>query len=86
MHTVELLDEAIALAVQAGYKVRQDWFGGNAAGACELKGQRWLFLDLSLSPSEQLEQALESLRGLAQLPQLPASPQLRALLQPRKAA
>lgn len=58
MHTVELLEEAIAVAIRSGYKIRQDWFGGNAAGACEFKGQKWIFIDLSLGPREQLEQVL----------------------------
>jgi hypothetical protein len=86
MHTVELLDEAIALATKAGFQVRQDWFGGNAAGACELKGQKWLFLDLSLSPHEQLSQVLEALRGLPAIPELTPSPALRSMLSPRMAA
>ena len=86
MHTVEMLDEAISLATRAGFQVRQDWFGGSAAGACELKGQKWLFLDLSLSPHEQLGQVLEALRGLPAIPELTPSPALRSMLSPRKAA
>ena len=86
MHTVELLEEAIALAGLAGFNIRQEWFGGSAAGACELKGQKWLFIDLAASPREQLEQVLEGLRGLASPPEFSASRQLSALLQSRKAA
>jgi hypothetical protein len=61
MHTVDLLDQAVGAAKQRGYKVREEWLGG-AGGACEIQGQKWLFLDLALSPDEQLEQVLEALR------------------------
>src|SRR4051812_40372356 len=47
MHTVELLEQAIAAAGRCGIVVRQDWFGGSAAGACEFQGRRWVFVDLS---------------------------------------
>lgn len=86
MHTVELLDEAVALAVECGFGVRQDWFGGAAAGACEIKGQRWIFIDLALNPREQLEQVLDALVEFADLPQSSPSPQLEALIKTRRAA
>lgn len=86
MHTVEVLDQAIAAAKNAGFQVRQDWFGGAPAGACELKGKRWLFIDLSLSLAEQLEQVLDALAGSPELPDLQASPQLHSLLSLRRAA
>lgn len=86
MHTVELLDEAVALAIECGFGVRQEWFGGCRAGACEIKGHRWIFIDLALTPREQLEQVLEALREFAEFPQSSLSPQLRALLKVRRAA
>ncbi len=86
MHTVELLDEAIAMAIQAGYQIRQEWFGGSAAGACELRGRKWLFVDLSLSPREQLEQVLDALRGLPDPLPATASLPLQRLLAGRTAA
>lgn len=86
MHTVELLEEATSLAAQLGFKIRQEWFGGCAAGACEIKGQKWIFIDLALSPREQLEQVLGALREMAVLPDLAAGGHLQALLQPRQAA
>lgn len=85
MHTVELLEEAVALAVRVGFGVRQDWFGGAPAGACELKGQKWIFIDLALSAHEQLDQVLDALREVPILPQS-ISPQLRSLLGGQKAA
>lgn len=61
MHTVELLEEALKTARKQGYTVRQDWLSG-AGGACEIKGQRVLFVDLSLSALEQLDQVLAAIQ------------------------
>ncbi len=63
MHTVELLEEAIELAERAGFKLRSEWLAGRGTGWCELKGQKWLFLDLSETPREQLERVTQCLRG-----------------------
>lgn len=54
MHTVELLERALRAAEQIGYRVRQDWLDGPGAG-CEIKGEKWLFLDLASSPLDQLD-------------------------------
>jgi hypothetical protein len=86
MHTVELLDQAISLAKQSGCVVRQDWFGGSSAGGCEFKGRRWIFLDLALTPAEQLDQVVGALRQLPNLEPGEVSPQLHALLNVRRAA
>ena len=86
MHAVELLDEAVAVAIECGFGVRQEWFGGTRAGACEIRGHRWIFIDLALNPSEQLEQVLDALCEFADFPQSSLSPQLQAFLKTRKAA
>jgi hypothetical protein len=86
MHTVEVMEEALGLAVRSGFEVRQDWFGGAAAGACEVKGRRWIFVDLSLSPREQLEQLLAALREFSNPPDREVSPALQAMLRMQKAA
>jgi hypothetical protein len=86
MHTVELLEQAIALAGRSGIVVRQDWFGGSAAGSCEFKGRRWIFIDLALSPSEQLDQVLSGLHDLPSLAKDEVPPQLHTMLNLRKAA
>lgn len=62
MHTVELLDQAVALAQSLGYAVRQDWLGGGG-GSCEVRGRKWLFVDLALTPAEQLGQVLDALQA-----------------------
>jgi hypothetical protein len=86
MHTVELLEQAIGLAGRLGFDVRQDWFGGTSGGACELKGRRWLFVDLALSPAEQLDQVLAALASAADLDGASIAPELRRMLRLRKAA
>lgn len=86
MHTIELLEQALAAATEAGWVVRHEWLNGAAAGACEIKGRRHVFVDLALSPREQLDQVLGAM-AQANLPQpLLAHPHLQALLQRRKAA
>jgi hypothetical protein len=61
MTTVELLEQALALARRSGYKVRQEWLEGCLGGACVIRGQKWLFLDPTQSPREQLEAVLNAL-------------------------
>jgi hypothetical protein len=62
MHTVELLELALATAEGLGYRVRQEWLGGAGGGACEIARQKCLFVDLSLNPVEQLDQVVRALR------------------------
>ena len=84
MHTVELLEESVRVAASLGFLVRQEWLSGGG-GACEIKGKRWLFIDLSLSPLEQLDQVLSAIRSVPS-DQLSMSPELRRMLKPRMAA
>ena len=63
MHTVPTLERLRELAEQAGYIVRHEWLGGVAGGACEFAGRKWIFVDLSLSVVEQLEQLADALQG-----------------------
>jgi len=86
MNTVELLEDAIALAVRSGYRVRHEWLGGRAAGDCEIKGSKWIFLDLALGPADQLELVLDALRRQPATLTLPMPQQLWDLLQVRKSA
>jgi hypothetical protein len=85
MHTVELLEEAIGLAERTGYKVRQEWLSGSGGG-CEVKGQKWIFLDLAAGPLDQLEQVVETLRRDPNAISLPMPYPLRELLAVRKSA
>ena len=62
MHTVEMLQRLMELAERAGYTVRHEWLGGVGGGACQFAGRKWIFVDLSLSVVEQLDQVAEALR------------------------
>jgi hypothetical protein len=62
MHTVVLLAHALNLAERLGYVVRQEWLDGSGGG-CELRGKKFLFIDLATSPADQLEVVLRLLRG-----------------------
>jgi hypothetical protein len=86
MHTVELRAHALDLVDRLGYKVRQEWLGGNGGGACELRGRKVLFLDLALGPADQLEQVVEVLRHDPDAVQLPMPGELRDMLQVRRSA
>lgn len=86
MHTVELLDEALTLAGQIGYRIRTEWLDGSGGGDCEIGGQKWIFLDLALGPAEQLEQVLATLRREPAAQTSSMSPQLRQLVEVRKSA
>lgn len=83
MHTVELLESALLAATQAGYRIRREWLGG-MGGACELRGQKWIFLDEGLTPAEQLELVLDALRRDATVAREMLSPELGRVL--RRAA
>ena len=62
MHTVELLQEALEVARNLGYEVRQDWLCGNGGGHCLVRGRKWLLLDVAQSAEEQLEVVTDALR------------------------
>jgi len=86
MHTVELLEQACAVAEQLGYHTRQEWLGGTGGGACEFAGRKWIFIDLALTVFEQLDQVAEALRRDPGIHLLELSPPLRQLLTMRQAA
>lgn len=67
MHTVETLELALHFAARKGYRVRQEWLDGSVGGACEIRGQKWLFLDPSLNATEQLGLVIEAFRSDPQL-------------------
>ena len=88
MHTVDLLEQALAAARRLGWRVREDWLDGNGGGTCYIKGQKWIFLDLAQSAQEHLAVACEALAAEAATagPQPAWSDELRALVRARKAA
>lgn len=85
MHTVDLLERAIRALERLGYRVRQDWLDGSDGGGCEIKGQKWLFLDLAASPVEQLHVVAEVLSRELAAGRAALDPELRGLLKGRAA-
>lgn len=86
MHTVEVLDEAVRVAERLGYGIRHEWLGGSTGGGCEIAGKKWMFVDLALSPLEQLDQIVQSLKFDPLVYTVSMSEQLRDLMQVRKIA
>ncbi len=86
MHTVELLQEAVAAARRLGYDVRQDWLGGNGGGHCLVRGRKWLLLDVAQSADEQLDVVAEALRGEIGAVNAVTSPELAERLDVRSVA
>lgn len=86
MHTVELLEQSLAVAERLGYKIRQEWLGGEGGGVCQFAGHRWLFLDVVLTAADQLDQVIEALKADPAVYTLELSSELRELLHLRKAA
>ena len=85
-HTVELIEEAITMAESLGYRLRYEWLDGVGGGPCEIGGQRIIFVDLALSPSEQFDQVLEALSGNPAVAGMALSAPLRQILDLRKSA
>jgi hypothetical protein len=86
MHTVELLKEAVSLAKRAGYGVREEWLDGIGGGRCEINGRKSIFIDLAMTPADQLDQILEALRHDPAVIAHPMPHQLRQWLEVRKSA
>ena len=63
MHSVQRMEAAIALAQRIGWKVRYEYLGEVGGGACEIACQKWIFVDLALTPYEQFDQVIEALKG-----------------------
>ena len=61
MSTIERIEQLVGIAQQLGYRVRYDYFGGTGGGCCQIGGGKWLFIDLALTSSEQLELLQKSL-------------------------
>jgi len=71
---VEQIEAWTEVAEKLGVQIRYDHLTG-AGGVCEFGGQRWLFVNVTLSAVEQLELMQESLRDepLLSTMALPAS-------------
>jgi hypothetical protein len=88
MLTVEALEEALRAARRLGFKVRMEWLAGDGGGACEIRGEKWIFIDLAGSAEDQLATVLDALSQEADecvLP-LPIQPAVQELVDRRKSA
>ena len=86
MHTVELLEQALALAEALGYQIRQEWLDGGGGGVCEIAGKKWVFIDLALGTADQLDELIEGLREDPDLGNAEIPAALAPLMRPRRAA
>jgi len=67
MHTAQLLSQALDLARDVGYSVREEPLDGAGGGHCVIRNQKWLLLDLTQTNDEQLSDVLDALRCEAEL-------------------
>jgi hypothetical protein len=51
---LERLESWQEIARSLDYRIRHEHFGGSGGGFCEVHGQKWIFMDVSLSTEEQL--------------------------------
>jgi hypothetical protein len=86
MHTVELLEQALASARAMGYEVREEWLGGIGGGTCLVKGRWRLFVDLNQTPRERLELVLDTLASAAEPATIKFPATIQCLVQARRAA
>ena len=63
MHSVELMEHALATAQQLGWRIRYENLGEVGGGPCEIAGKKWIFIDLALTPIEQFQQVLDALKS-----------------------
>jgi hypothetical protein len=86
MHAAQLLAEATQLARQLDYQVREEYLDGAGGGHCAFGGKKWLLLDVTQSPAEQLSDVADALRAEEGVWRLPITPPLAEVLYPAKAA
>ena len=86
MHTVELLQEALAAARGLGFEIRQDWLGGDGGGHCLVRGRKMVLLDIAQSTGEQLDIVTEALCGEPEAARFVRSRELADRLQSRRVA
>lgn len=74
--TLGLFQEALQLARDLGYQVREEPLGDLSGGPCSLKGSRLVLLNLEQPVTGRLDRLL---RALAPDPRLAAEPKSRLL-------
>ena len=80
VHTIDFMEAACNLAESLGYQVRREWLGGATGGRCEFAGRKWIFVDMSLSKLEQLDQIKVALQESPELQQAELEPTMQWFL------
>lgn len=62
MRTVEQIDWVLKKATENGYSIRYEDLEGRGTATCLIRGQKWLFIDLSQSPNDRWEQLQQTLQ------------------------
>ena len=86
MHTVELYDSVKKLAKSMGYQIREENLGGVGGGACEVAGRKCLFVDITMSSAEQLDEVVSAMQDDPAIHLQAMDYELQSLFQPRRAA
>ena len=86
MHVAALLAEALELVRQLDYQIREENLEGGGGGHCSFSGKKFLLLDITQSPREQLTDALDALRCEPAVRDCTLSPELSAMLMGAKRA
>ena len=84
--TIEQLELLLDLAKDMGYEVRHEVLGGSGGGACTFAGRKCLFVDLSLTAMDQLDQVSRALCNDPQLALYEMTDHQEDALRHRKAA
>lgn len=71
--TLGLLHEALQLARDLGYEVREEPLGELPGGACVIGGRKVLLLNLEQSPAERLDRLVRVLAAMPQVREMPMS-------------
>jgi Spy/CpxP family protein refolding chaperone len=80
MNTTTMLAEALQLARECQYQIREEDLEGAGGGHCSFSGKKWLLLDITQSAQQQLEDTLDALRCEPKLRQHSISAPMATLL------
>jgi hypothetical protein len=86
VHCVDLLELSLDCASRLGYRLCEDAPGGSPSGVCELKGQKWLFLDPAQTPRERLQIVIDALAADPTVQSASLPPPLKRVVLTRRAA
>jgi hypothetical protein len=86
MQAPALLAEAIEIARQLEYQVREEDLEGAGGGHCSFAGKKWLLLDVTQSAREQLDDVADALRCEPTALGLIRNPVLSEVVRPKRAA